>query len=207
MVLVYLKTTDQKEVSMAEAREAPIQKPTVASRIVAPEVLRSRVGSITNVSLRPGEAFLWHNYFPYAPYIRTSWSTVTLLSVSEFPELFIRNENAWPSDNWVLISEARVRYCALKTFLNPFLKWVIYANSTKFIRRDRQYLKSQFHFSLNPPVVSTGLHPGYHSCVPIISNHLLRWIYALKICHHSVEAKSMQTAGQLPLAGNVTLDN
>lgn len=53
MVLVYLKTTDQKEVSMAEAREAPIQKPTVASRIVAPEVLRSRVGSITKVAMFP----------------------------------------------------------------------------------------------------------------------------------------------------------
>lgn len=63
MVLVYLMTTDQKEVSMVEAREAPIQKPTVAPRIVAPEVLRSRAGKYYkgcygHVSLRPVEAFL-----------------------------------------------------------------------------------------------------------------------------------------------------
>lgn len=85
--------------------------------------------------------------------------------------------------NWVQISEARVGYYALKIFQNLFLKWVLYANSTKFIRCDRVVFERSVSLSpLNhPAAVCTGLGPGGHLCVPFISNHLLRWFYALKI--------------------------
>ena len=81
-----------------------------------------------HVSPRPEEGFLWRsNYDPL----------LSPCAASRLPELFIRNERAWSSFlannseiNWIRIPEERIGYCALKTFTNPFFKWLIYANST-----------------------------------------------------------------------------
>lgn len=117
--------------------------------------------------------------------------------------------------NWVQISEARVGYYALQIFQNLFLKWVIYANSTKLIRCDRVVLERSVSLSsLNhPAAVCTGLGPGDHPCVPFISNHLLRWFYALKI--HQCTVCRWRACNQLvcwlqllrKLTSRVTWDN